>query len=652
MILAWVGTVWACGPDFPVVWLDDRVKTLSELPAGTFLREVGSLVPPEPASYVVDEGGDPAWREVAELAPEQAELVRQMRAERDPERALALGAALPPDLRLYTAGGVAWSVGRRELALGWWREVLALPDAPLRGVAAAYVSARFGEASYAEVRRRARDGGADPWGLAVASFGEEARGALWSGDPVGAVHLYATQAAHGSSSGAASLLFVARWLFADRDRLSSALHDPVVQALATTYAWTRTEELGQPWPADGLPAAEDGARPVTAPELLALLDGLPRVAGAERVAAAAYRAGRYDEAGRWAARSPEPLAAWVRAKLALRAGDDDLAARELASAVARAPDLGGTDGASRCRLLVDQGALSLSRGDTSGALGSLSEAARAEEGTVGSAPYGWEDAAYVAERVMTTDELLAWVDAQPRVDDPILHRLRALLARRLMRDGRYSEAADRFGEPALRARAIAYRSARDRALRGDPVARAEALLDAAAIARDGLDLFGTELAPDFAVYEGDYAREPEPARSDERLGPDELGRVHRSAPRPDVRFHYRSTAADLAVAAADRLPTTSLAYVTALCRAAAYARRTDEGRVRTLWDRYVATGPLIEEPMDFGWQCPPPDWPGARAEWIRTRRSGTWAAVAVLAGGLLTGFAWLGGSRWRSGSRS
>ena len=61
----------------------------------------------------------------------------------------------------------------------------------------------------------------------------------------------------------------------------------------------------------------------------------------------------------------------------------------------------------------------------------------------------WDDAAFVAERVLTADELKAFVDRQPlpqpkanqnEGDDPVV-RLRYLLGRRLVREDRYKEAA-------------------------------------------------------------------------------------------------------------------------------------------------------------------------------------------------------------------
>ena len=63
------------------------------------------------------------------------------------------------------------------------------------------------------------------------------------------------------------------------------------------------------------------------------------MANADRVAALAYRIGRYDLAQSLASRLDTALAWWVRAKLALRQGDSVQAAQAYARAAAafRAP---------------------------------------------------------------------------------------------------------------------------------------------------------------------------------------------------------------------------------------------------------------------------------------------------------------------------
>jgi len=62
---------------------------------------------------------------------------------------------------------------------------------------------------------------------------------------------------------------------------------------------------------------------------------------------------------------------------------------------------------------------------------------------------------------------------------------------------------------------------------------------------------------------------------------------------PNRRFHYRVIAADRALEAADLLPQGSQAYAAALCWATRFAFDSDDaGRARSIYRRYVATGPL------------------------------------------------------------
>ena len=63
----------------------------------------------------------------------------------------------------------------------------------------------------------------------------------------------------------------------------------------------------------------------------------------------------------------------------------------------------------------------------------------------------WEDAAYVAERVLTANELKAYVDKQQTgSNQDEMAKLRYLLGRRLAREDRYAEAAQYYGRHTIR----------------------------------------------------------------------------------------------------------------------------------------------------------------------------------------------------------
>ena len=283
----------------------------------------------------------------------------------------------------------------------------------------------------------------------------------------------------------------------------------------------------------------------------------------------------------------------------------------------------------------------------------------------------WGDVAYVAERVLTVDELKAFVDGLPADGKPVgadaqdgwlfgtdqnpTVRLRELLARRLMRDGRLAEAQPYFSAPAKdapdeRAVAAAYRAAVEAAQptwRWRNVARAEALFKVATLTRtQGMELMGTEGPPDFAALDGSFGfgvGQTGPWGQQEKTSdgwrkfatPAEIERVAASAPRPDARFHYRGVAADRALEAAALLPHASQAYAATLCWASRYAK--DVGDVKRTWSiykLYVATGPYQPWAKTFGSKCPDPDFDGARHYWPKriVREAQRHPALAFVAG--------------------
>jgi len=202
----------------------------------------------------------------------------------------------------------------------------------------------------------------------------------------------------------------------------------------------------------------------------------------------------------------------------------------------------------------------------------------------------WMDAAYLAEQVLTLDELKTYVDAtwpaglaakyEPTKDkwDPYLvggyttpaperlaRDLRNLLGRRLAREGRLRDALgyalpDR--RPVLERLAGHVEAGRDK--KHPAAERGRELFQAACLTRHkGMYLTGTEVEPDWALVDGSYQVETltlqtrETRRTNRILSetPDETARVQRNRARPWKRFQYRYRAADLAWEAASLLPT-------------------------------------------------------------------------------------------------
>ena len=698
-----VGGALACGPDFPWQLLDDRQATMTEPVAFGFSFDATRLVappqdklraaeqldssympPPETEIIVIErhEAESGAWQSLATDLPARARTAESFlprlqaaRAATDGAAALVAGAGLPSAVVDYIAGAVEFHAERYEQAASYFDAIDALPpeQRAIRQVTAAYMKGRIHQlqgdaeaarAAFRAARADAEAGAPDPMGLAVASFGEEARVDLieaglitpapWPievvDDPAKAsslighaVRLYAEQAARESKIALLSLRQVASLLVADADVLTQAIEDPLVRRLLVAYAVSREG----PWD-------EESSEVVSASVIEAVLR-LPTPTGGDeidRLAALAYQTSRYDVAERLTAKTDRPLGLWVRAKLALRHSDREAAVRDWTAALMashKAGDDNDLDDDTRTRLRGEAAVAKLSAGAYEDSLRLLFPAAQTY----------WGDVAYVAERILTVDELKSFVDGLPPADpkprrassDEPLPRdhsedLRALLARRLARVGRIAEALpyypasiDRWSDDPTERQVPVAAEARDYAeavaaaqptWRWRNISRAEALFNVAMLSRKrGMELLGTEGPPDVAAVDGSFAGgygQESPrgtvdttTRTDTReplLGPDEATRFAASAPQPDKRFHYRVIAADRALEAADLLPQGSQAYAAALCWATRFAFDSDDAdRAKTIYRRYVATGPLQPWAKRFGRECPDPDFDAARDYW-------------------------------------
>ncbi|MFL9993096.1 hypothetical protein PQR34_20215 [Paraburkholderia sediminicola] len=452
-------------------------------------------------------------------------------------------------------------------------------------------------AAYAKPRTLAANGAPDPEGLAVASFGDEAltflhnkesgkqcdyrsflnstpcAAAIVPANLKQAINLYAQQAARGGSSGLQSMRFIAAWTLADKARVASLIDDPVAQRLLVAYALAREGDIVKDQPASafeyyggydnsygptGYADAARGDKGIKSnPALVSLVEaiqqrGIDHVAGADRLAALAYRVGRYDFASALVAREHSALASWVTAKLALRRGDTAAALQAYAQASKGFPVSDSSVEPAGAQLIKgEQAVLTLSRGQYVEALGYLFDAASRRDNaggyddSVSDVAYG-SDMAYIAERVLTTDELKHFVDSRvpasalPPTPSPdagadayyALHQttadtLRYLLARRLVRDGRIDEALPYFpadddprystfsweGGQTTRKQLQLRKLARDYAAALDEAQhawtrtnRARGWFDAATLAKQsGMELMGYEQGPDFHDIDGAFA---------------------------------------------------------------------------------------------------------------------------------------------------
>lgn len=687
----------ACGPDLPPTLLDQREAALAWFPEGTLAFELSRIAGPIKDAWTP--GEDFGWADQTEtllkaetvlFGEAAAAIAIQAREASDPAAARQIAASLSATDQAYLAGAVAWRLGDVEAARLAFTEAAA-GEQP-RALWADYMLGRMnaegdlGRAAFARVRGAVSAGAADPLGLALASLGEEARGLLIAGDRVGALRLYLEQVRRGSMSGVGSVRVVLNRALRSEEPLDDLLADRDATAALAAYVYSRGYELSSTFIEDGYRDSgewdddRNQVPPATPPLLARFLDALAARAqplvGADRFAAAAYREGRYPLAAHLAAGAEGPLAAWVRAKLALREGRLDDATREYATAAAGFPadEVWSRNEYDRpfepqCRVRAEQGVLAIGRSDYREAM-ALFHAAGEQY---------WTDTARLAERVLTVDELRAFVDGlgpvQPlppperKVSEwdgseyfeeppvPIQHRLRDLLARRLVRAGQADAALPYFAQEDVRAEAERYAKAMQQADGATGIDRGEALYAASVQMRvHGMEIAGYEGDPDYAEYGGNYDwndsttwdADYNPIRNPRKdlalpavwVGSDEAQRMAASRAEPLQRFHYRFRAHDLAQQAADVLPPRSQAFAMVLCEASRYVINSDSALAWAAYQRYVREGAFIPFGPDFGQRCAAPDFERARvqqreAEWRATKRQIKAAAPWVAGGGLL-----------------
>ncbi len=452
---------------------------------------------------------------------------------------------------------------------------------------------------FQETRKLAKGGFADALGMAADSYGWEARGEWKQDHPEKAAPLYLTQFALGDRSAIISLKALIpdrlpvegmlnygaepeereSWTAEKKQaenaramvRLEAAARDPLLRRLVTAHILA-TESGPDCY---GTRLAEESTSRCTRWLSIIKKTGVEVVEDAEYLGWVAYTKGSYKEARGWLekVKIPSPASLWLAAKLLRREGKLEEATQSMGvawSAIRTASSDETNDAFGRWNeesvwsmpqsASGDLGALYLLQSKFVPALNALHEGGL------------WEDAAFVAERILTADELKSYVDAQPAAESN--SRLRYLLGRRLVREDRYQEAAAYLPPPYNKVLAVYAQSLADGANKTlSKSERAHAWFKAAWIARyDGMEIMGTEGTPDGFVSEGSFAS-PEIAaerkaghyidsiyeageeRRTERplvLKPtrEELKRLAKNQVSPEIRFHYRIIAGALAMRAA------------------------------------------------------------------------------------------------------
>jgi tetratricopeptide (TPR) repeat protein len=518
---------------------------------------------------------------------------------------LTVPEGLPGEFADYLRGALAYHRGDLDAATATWEKLLKRPEGErrFRSTWAAYMlgktqllAKRPADAVRWFERTREIAGEkdfADSLGLAAASLGWEARAERDLGHFDKALALYVRQAKGGDSTGLSSLRFVARQAFkAGPEALAPIAKAAEARSVMTAFLVSDASAPWEEWAMDEAEEAGEPDAPKVDPAVSAWLAALQKagikdVEGADRIAWAAYQGGDVAAARSWLDRAPAdaPMGRWVRAKLLLRDGKLAEAQKLLDQTAATLPDPRLTEDEMSMHGEESEGGKiatpALASGESAVLLTTQGKYEEALDRFLKSG--FWVDAAHLAEQVFTVDELKTYVDAHWPADlvkdipeewysynegletapsNVTARDLRYLLGRRLVRAGRIEEAQQYL--PADMETALS--GLREALLHseepGQPAdRRAAAYFRAACVTRkQGLELLGTELDPDWFLFEGQYEtdyRGGMAARAENphlKPGPGELEKAERSRPEPDKRFHYRYRAAELARKAAGLLP--------------------------------------------------------------------------------------------------
>ncbi|HSI61551.1 MAG TPA: hypothetical protein VLE43_00495 [Candidatus Saccharimonadia bacterium] len=532
----------------------------------------------------------------------------------------------PSEFADYHLGALAMMDSKLPEAKAAWETLLKRPatERKYRSTWAAYMLGKLAidEKRYADAvqhfqqcRQLAKDGFVDGLGLAAESYGWEAHAELESGHAEKSARLYLTQLALGDVSAVVSLKF----LVPDRDEVASfsdemlaagatvaiaygvenredalakAAADPVLRRLVTAHVLAGG--VATLWDDAATTSRPDPKRQARWLEAVAKT-GVKETPDAEHLGWVAYTMGKYQDAARWLKLSSgkTPAALWLQAKLARRSGDLKLCATLMAEVVRALPEnqeLESSTGEGDLPLPVvsaweDLGSLQLGRGEFILALDSFM-----------AHPDMWDDAAYIAERVLTTKELVEYAEKKfpkpqpgaPKEKDAVETdygldvptRFRAMVGRRLMREDRYEEAKPYLPEnlhPHWERYTTALKAGSNE--KAPKKERARALFTAAWVARyHGMELMGTGGGLDSASDGGSFSSmnvamerltgqkqfsgfadeaedfKPGPVTTAIPITAAEKKRLAATKLNPEKRYHYRHVAAGLAWKAAALLP--------------------------------------------------------------------------------------------------
>lgn len=622
LFLSLSAPLWACSPQGPETVLNQPDWSLRP-PIPIFQSEIRQIHPPSAPPLSAKPQADPAFTfpgagdDSALGDAEYAELIEILRnlpaekinAARDSysNRKLPdhhLSEDLPLDMRRYIEGARLFDQGKNSEAIQAWRRLLDLPPEERRNRStwAAWMIARTlrqdgnpvaAQAWYALCSRLAGEGYRDCLKLGLSSLGWQARYALDKKDYRTALELYYHQALAGDPTAWNSIDRALPPLDElDGNQLRELASDSFLRSVITAGLLSSSFDFRAPTPPDPAGAQDSIQRWFDALESA----NVESISEASRFAELAYSSANFALAEQWLKKADanDPRALWLRGKIDIMYGRNADAEKHFHQAAqARPRSLGTGEGIYLERSFSYRPASELDEYRISQLYGDLAVAALSQNHYAPALTALYQgnfrsDAAYVSERVLHSNELLAYTKSQfPKqpdevktLSDELAESARYLLARRLAREERYTEARA-FYPVSLRPIMDRYAKLRQEGNRFNILkdTRSSALWEAAQIHRTlGMELFGTEGEPDdfssggtwhapsfltprlglsFSTLPVDDWRKWKPLKFSPKPTSDEYARALASRLTHEESFHYRYAAADLAWQASQYMPNNS-----------------------------------------------------------------------------------------------
>lgn len=575
---------------------------------------------------------------------------------------------IPEEFMLYLKGAVAYHNNNFELAIKSWIQLLSLPKDKRQYktvwaafmIGKAYLSMRNTNEAikyFTKTQEFSKEGYEDSLGLAYESYGWQALAEYENKDYVSSINHYLKQL------DVSSLNWLCRKIFAlDDNTFTSIVSNETSRKVLIGWAVSQS-----PW-TYWYRAIDDDPNKNIYNKLLKAVEKLETkeiIGSADRIAWIFYNNGDFKNTKKWLDRASKesPLTQWIESKLLLREGKIEEALAKIKSVIPLFKKnqewdmFYRTDKTDLERTLnTEIGVLQLRRQDY----------IRALETLINGGAY-WEDIAYIAEKVLTTKELedylntghskglsskLKWKYPSNLGEPSIDNALRYLLARRFVREDKWQKAIEYMPvsfrrnweertksdkgytiheqryetfSPKEQLSALYSHIKNGDSKRLSTKERANNYYEAALIMRKyGMELLGTELDPDWFVFNGQFYYDD---TMEQRFGimnkdrekhykgwydeiieknkkkrqaikkdrgffvgsKDEEKRAINSLPDPLKRFHYRYKAADLMWKSSQLLPDNDEMKAKALYLGGSYIKTRDPQYADKFYKQLVRT---------------------------------------------------------------